>query len=81
MRKTEVEIHVAGYGRIKGTEKIIGLKTRLLIHHPRGNTEIKNFDYNYQARKYLDERFGKLEEGNYLVVNNFRKYGKAGYKW
>lgn len=81
MRKPLVEIHVKGYGKIKGTERIIGLTTRLLIHMPKGNTEIFNFDYNYQARKYLEDRFGKLEEKNYEVVSNWAKYGKAGFKW
>ncbi len=77
----EVEIHVKGYGRNKISKKLVGLETRLLIHTPKGNTEIHNFDYNFEARKFLLEKFGELKEGNYKVISNWSKYGKAGYRW
>lgn len=76
-----VEIHVKGYGKIKGTERIIGLETRVIINHPKGNSTIHNFDFQHQARSYINEVFGDFREGRFTYVNLFKKYGDRGYKW
>ena len=80
-RKIEIEVHIKNYGVIKGTTRPIGLETRLIIIHPRGNSEIKNFDYHHQAHKYIKETYGELKDGKFNYVNLFKKYGNRGYKW
>ena len=76
-----VEVHVKGYGRIKGTERIIGLETRIIINWARGNSTIHNFDFQHQAIKFVKEKFGEFRDGRFTYVNLFNKYGDRGYKW
>jgi hypothetical protein len=76
-----VEVHVKAYAQNIKTGNILGLQTRVIINNPIGNSEVKNFEYQLQALKYIKERFGEFRDGNFQYVNLAIKYGKRGYKW
>ena len=81
-----VEIHTKEYGKAKSKDplkdgKIIGLETRLIIKPQIGARIIKNFDYQIQAIKYLDERFGNLKDEKYIIDSNYKLYGERGFRW
>jgi hypothetical protein len=83
-----IEIHVKQYGITKSKDPAkdgmhIGLETRLIIHPPKGALKILNFNYNYQARRYIKETYGGIENvgKTYHIISNFEKYGERGYRW
>ena len=81
-----VEFHTKRYGKTKSKDlskngKGIGLETRLILKPKIGAWEIINFDYQFQATRYLKERFGDLRDGEYMIESNYLIYGKRGYRW
>lgn len=81
MQVPTVEVHVKQYAKVRGSERIIGLRTRIIINHPIGNSEINDFEYQHEAKKFIFERFGDIREGKFKYISNFSKYGDKGYKW
>jgi hypothetical protein len=80
MQKPQVEYHTKLYGKIKGTEKLIGLSTRVIITK-NGKSTIKDFEYQKHAQDYITELFGSLQDAKYEIVSNYKKYGEKGYTW
>jgi hypothetical protein len=80
MQKPQVEYHTKQYGRIKGTNKVIGLATRLIITID-GKSTIHDFEYQKHADEFIKEKFGDLQDGKYEIVSNYKKYGEKGYIW
>ncbi len=81
-----IEIHTKGYGKARSKDpkkdgKIIALETRLIIKPKVGARVIKNFDYQIQATKYIDEEFGNIRDGKYMIESNYKLYGARGYRW
>lgn len=81
MRLPSVEVHVKSYARIRGSGRVIGLRTRIIINQPRGNSEIHDFEYQHEAQKFVKDTFGDFREGRFEYVNLWKKYGDKGYKW
>lgn len=81
MEKVKIEVHIKGYGVIKGTSRSIGLETRLIIVLPSGQRERKDFDFHHQAYKYIKDTYGELKDNRFTYVNLFKRYGIVGYKW
>ena len=81
IRLPSAEVHVKAYAQNIQTGNTLGLQTRVIINNPKGNSEVKNFEYQLQALKYIKERFGEFKDGNFEYINLFEKYGNRGYKW
>lgn len=84
----KIEIHVKQYGITKSKDplkdgKTIGLQTRLIIHPPVGAKKILDFDYTFQANKYIKDTYGNLVNLNltYMIFSNYKLYGNKGYQW
>ena len=83
-----IEIHIKEYGITKSKDKSkdgkpIGLETRLIIAGKSGPRKILNFDFHHEAKQYIKDTYGDIENINktYTIVNNFKRYGKDGYRW
>lgn len=83
-----IEIHIKEYGITKSKDPNkngmpIGLQTRLIIHPPKGALKILNFDFHYEAKKYIKENYGDIYNigKTYNIINNFKRYGAVGYRW
>jgi hypothetical protein len=81
-----IEIHTKNYGITKSKDpskngKTIGLQTRIVITPPAGAKRIEDFDYQFEAIKYLKETYGDLKDGKYQILSNFKLYGNKGYQW
>ncbi len=80
----KIEFHTKSYGITKSKDplknnKSIGLQTRIIIQgRP---LKIINFDFQYEANKYLKDNFGKISDGKYMILSNFKIYGNRGYRW
>lgn len=81
MKKPTVEVHVKQYAKVRGSGRIIGLRTRIIINYPIGNSEINDFEYLHEAKEFVKKRFGDIREGNFTYISNWSKYGDKGYKW
>ncbi len=83
-----IEIHIKQYGVTKSKDpkkdnQHIGLETRLIVTPPSGPKKILDFDFQYQAQKYLDETYGGTKNigKTYHILSNFQLYGNKGYQW
>ena len=83
-----IEIHIKEYGITKSKDplkngKAIGLETRLIIHIKNGSKNILDFDYQYEAKKYIEDTYGDIFNigKTYTIFNNYKLYGKQGYLW
>ena len=83
-----IEIHIKEYGITKSKDpakngKSIALQTRLIIHPPAGALKILNFDYLFEANKYIKETYGDIYNvgKTYHILSNYKLYGEKGYKW
>lgn len=82
----KIEIHTKEYGITKSKDpkkdgKPIGLKTRLIIHPPQGALILKNFDFQYEASKYIKDTYGDIRDEKYMILSNYILYGVIGYRW
>ena len=82
----DIEFHVQQYGVTKSKDplkdgKQIGLNTRLIIHNKSGSSTVMNFDFQFEAEKYLYDTYGSQKDGAYRIMSNFKRYGKRGYRW
>ena len=80
-KKPSIEIHVKSYAQSRGTKDMIGLRTRVIVNHPQGNSTIHDFEYLSEARAFIFENYGTYKAGGYDYVNHFTKYGDKGYQW
>jgi hypothetical protein len=83
-----IEIHIKEYGITKSKDpakngKSIGLQTRLIIHPPVGALKILNFDYQFEASRYIKETYGDVYNvgKTYNILSNYKLYGNKGYRW
>jgi hypothetical protein len=83
-----IEIHTKEYGITKSKDpakngKSIGLQTRLIITPPAGAKKIIDFDYQFEASKYIKETYGDNTNvgKTYNILSNHTLYGKKGYQW
>ena len=84
----KIEIHVKEYGITKSKDpakdkKPIGLETRLIITPPKGAKKILNFDFQFEATKYINDTYGGMDNygKTYEILSNYKLYGERGYIW
>ncbi len=83
-----IEIHTKEYGITKSKDpakngKSIGLQTRLIITAPAGAKKILDFDYQFEASKYIKDTYGTFYNvgKTYHILSNYKLYGEKGYQW